>query len=73
MVTKAVGIGEWIVSNDPREAIKTFALGSCVAVVIYDVRLRVGGMIHIALPDASIDPARAAIRQGYFATSVLPS
>lgn len=72
MVTKTVGIGEWIVSNDPQESVKTFALGSCVAVIIYDVRLRIGGMIHIALPDASIDPARAAVQPGYFANSGLP-
>ncbi|HSV56020.1 MAG TPA: chemotaxis protein CheD [Magnetospirillaceae bacterium] len=72
MVTKAVGIGEWIVSNDPREVVKTFALGSCVAVLIYDVRLRIGGMIHIALPDSSIDPGRAAAQPGYFANTGLP-
>ena len=59
MTDLTIGIGEWAVSADASRALKTFALGSCVAVLIYDVKIRVAGMIHIALPDSSIDAARA--------------
>lgn len=67
-----VGIGEWIVSKNPEDVIKTYALGSCVAVMIYDVKLAVGGMIHIALPEASIDIEKSKRQPGYFADTGLP-
>ena len=54
-----VGIGEWIVSNDPADTLKTYALGSCVAVLIYDASQMIAGMIHIALPDSKVDAERA--------------
>ncbi len=72
MAAKTVGIGEWAVSNDPEDEIKTYALGSCVAVIIVDVKLLVVGLIHIALPDSAIDPERARRNPGYFADSGLP-
>ncbi len=72
MLTRTIGIGEWAVSRDAEETLKTFALGSCVAVLVYDVKLRVAGMIHVALPDSSIDAARATVMPGYFADTGLP-
>jgi len=67
-----VGIGEWSVSNDPSDTLKTYALGSCVAVLIYDSRLQIAGMIHIALPDSTVDAERARQLPGYFADTGLP-
>lgn len=67
-----VGIGEWVVSSDPADIIKTYALGSCLAVIIFDSKLGIAGMIHIALPDSSIDAAKAQSRPGYFADTGLP-
>ena len=31
-----VGVGDYKVSNNSEDEIKTFALGSCVAVIVYD-------------------------------------
>jgi chemotaxis protein CheD len=67
-----VGIGEWIVSNDPADTLKTYALGSCVAVLVYDSSLMIAGMIHIALPDSKVDAERARKLPGYFADTGLP-
>ncbi len=67
-----VGIGEWAVSSNPDDIIKTYALGSCIGVMIYDKELRIAGMIHIALPDSSIDADRARTLPGYFADTGLP-
>lgn len=67
-----VGIGEWAVSSDPSDELKTYALGSCVAVIIYDARLSIAGMIHVALPDSKVDPERARTKPGYFADTGLP-
>ncbi len=72
MSTINVGIGEWAVSANPDDVIKTYALGSCIGVMIYDKELRIAGMIHIALPDSSIDADRARNLPGYFADSGLP-
>jgi chemotaxis protein CheD len=72
VINRTIGIGEWAVSSSPNELLKTYALGSCVAVMIYDVKLRLAGMIHIALPDSSIDKDRAIELPGYFADSGLP-
>lgn len=67
-----VGIGEWAVSSVPGEILKTYALGSCVAVCIFDVQKRIAGLIHVALPDSSIDQAKTRATPGYFADSGLP-
>lgn len=67
-----IGIGEWLVSSDASEVLKTYALGSCVAVMIYDSHLAIAGMIHIALPDSGVDPERAKLLPGYFADTGLP-
>jgi chemotaxis protein CheD len=66
-----IGIGEWSVSRNAEDLLKTYALGSCVAVAIYDSTHRVGGMVHVALPDSSIDPERAVAMPGYFADTGL--
>jgi len=68
-----IGIGEWAVSGDSGDTLKTYALGSCVAVLIYDARLRIAGMIHIALPDSSVDAEKARATPGYFADTGLPA
>jgi chemotaxis protein CheD len=72
MSTVNIGIGEWAVSKDPADLLKTYALGSCVAVIIYDKQLKIAGMIHVALPDSSVDAERARKLPGYFADTGLP-
>ncbi len=67
-----VGIGEWAVARNADDVIKTYALGSCIAVIIHDVKTGIVGMIHIALPESSIDPEKARLRPGYFADTGLP-
>jgi len=66
-----VGIGDILVSSGDDE-IKTYALGSCVALVVWDQSLKAGGMIHIALPESQINPDKARDKPGYFADSGLP-
>ncbi|MCX5864804.1 MAG: chemotaxis protein CheD [Deltaproteobacteria bacterium] len=65
--TKIVGVGEFAVSKDPEEVIKTFALGSCVAVIFLHKPTRTVGLIHVALPESSISPEIVRDRPGYFA------
>jgi chemotaxis protein CheD len=67
-----VGIGEFDVSSKSNSVIKTYALGSCVAVIIYDSVKKIGGMIHIALPDSEINKEKADRHPAYFANTGLP-
>lgn len=67
-----IGIGEWAVSRAASDTLKTYALGSCVAVIIYDSIRSIAGMIHIALPDSRVDAERALGMPGYFADTGLP-
>jgi chemotaxis protein CheD len=67
-----VGIGEYAVSDRAGDVIVTHALGSCVAVCVFDPVARVGGLIHILLPESRINRTRAAIQPAAFADSGIP-
>jgi chemotaxis protein CheD len=71
MTRRDVGIGDIVVSSGEEE-IKTYALGSCVALVVWDKAIQAGGMIHIALPEGHINPDKARDKPGYFADTGLP-
>lgn len=68
----SVGIGELAVSNRPNDTIKTYGLGSCIAVVIYDRRLRVGGLLHVVYPESSSNGERAVNQPAYFVDTGVP-
>ena len=67
-----VGIGEFAVSNDRASVILTHALGSCIAVCIWDPAAKVAGLIHVLLPDSKINPARASEQPAAFADTGVP-
>lgn len=64
-----VGIGGWAVSEDPDDLLKTYALGSCLAVLAYDRLRHIGGMIHLALPDSGKVRDQEHYPAAYFADS----
>ena len=66
-----VGIGDFAVGQGVGE-LKTYALGSCVALVVWDQVAKVGGLIHVALPESTINPQKASEKPGYFADTGLP-
>jgi chemotaxis protein CheD len=53
--TIIVGVGACALARRPAK-IKTFGLGSCVGITLYDKRERIGGLVHAMLP--SINHAR---------------
>lgn len=67
-----VGVGDMGVSNNPQITLSTYALGSCVAVVVYDPIARAGGLLHMMLPDSTISPAKAQSQPAMFADTGLP-
>ena len=62
-----VGVGGFEVSNGAGDTLKTYALGSCVALLLYDQKRKLAGMLHVALPDSTINKERADSLPGYFA------
>lgn len=62
-----LGIGGMGVTNKAGGAIKTMALGSCVAVVLLDPTSKTVGMAHVALPDSTLNKEKGSNLPGYFA------
>lgn len=67
-----VGIGELAVSNQPGEVIVTHALGSCIAVCVFDPVAAVAAMLHFLLPDSRINAERARQQPAAFADTGIP-
>lgn len=67
-----VGIGEYAISDRAEDIIRTYALGTCVAVTMYSPARHVMGMAHIALPDSRLDPEHGKTRPAYFADTAVP-
>jgi chemotaxis protein CheD len=67
-----IGIGELAVSNRPGDVIVTHALGSCIAVCVFDPVASVAGMLHFLLPEARINPERARQQPAVFADTGIP-
>jgi chemotaxis protein CheD len=61
-----------IISADPVEVITTYALGSCLGVCVFDPLAKVGGMLHLMLPQGSLSPEKAAQNPLMFADTGIP-
>jgi chemotaxis protein CheD len=61
-----VGVADLAVSNNPNVVLVTYSLGSCIAVSIHDPVVKVGGLVHVMLPDSSLDPTKAAAKPAMF-------
>lgn len=49
--SKIVGIGQMALCRAP-EQLSCLGLGSCVAIVVHDPVMKLGGMVHVLLPQA---------------------
>jgi chemotaxis protein CheD len=70
---KIVRIGEYKVSDNREDTLRTLALGSCVSVVCYDHKKKIGGMIHVVqAKEGSVSTANHPA-PGYFADTGIPA
>ncbi len=67
-----VGVADCQVSNDPKCTLVTYALGSCIAVMIHDPLARVGGLLHFMLPESALDRDKAQEKPFMFADTGIP-
>ncbi len=59
MKSLVVGISDCKVSNDLDSTLITYALGSCIAVALYDPTTKIGGLLHYMLPESALDAQKA--------------
>ena len=50
-----VSIADMKISDNLNDILVTYSLGSCVALAVYDPHTHIGGLIHIMLPESSIE------------------
>jgi chemotaxis protein CheD len=67
-----VGIGGLEVSGDKGAVLITHGLGSCIAIIVFDPKRKVGGMLHFQLPTSTLSPVRAVESPGTFADTGIP-
>ena len=67
-----VGMADCKVASAADAVLVTYALGSCVAVSLYDPVVQVGGMLHFMLPDSNLDPLKAQSNPFMFADTGIP-
>lgn len=65
-----VGIADMNIVKDG-STIRTSGLGSCVGVVLYDEYKKIGGMVHIMLPDATADRSAKVNLAKYANTGII--
>lgn len=68
-----LGIGEIGATGQSQSGVKTFALGSCVAINLFSPANDIVGMAHVALPASHIAPDKAKVLPGYFADTAVPA
>lgn len=67
-----VDISDLKVSDDPEQTIVTYALGSCIAVMVHDPVRVAAGMLHYMLPLSDISKEKAEARPAMFADTGIP-
>lgn len=67
-----VGVAEYAVASRSPITLSTYALGSCVGIVVYDPLVQAGGLLHIMLPDSTLSPDKAAAQPAMFADTGIP-
>ena len=67
-----VGVADMVASNDGNAELVTYSLGSCLGVTVYDPVKKVGGLLHLMLPDSRIDPKKAVAAPFMFVDTGVP-
>jgi len=68
-----VGIAEMAVSNRQSVTLATYSLGSCLGIAVYDPVVKAGGLLHIMLPDSTLDLVKSARQPGMFVDTGVPA
>jgi chemotaxis protein CheD len=69
---QVVGIADCAVTSNANDTLVTYALGSCIALTVYDPVTRVAGLVHYLLPDIKLDSARGEKNPYLCASTAIP-
>lgn len=67
-----VGMADMKVTDQPDETLITYALGSCLGIIVHDPVARVAGLLHVMLPSSEIDAAKAKTQPAMFVDTGVP-
>ncbi|OPX39574.1 MAG: chemotaxis protein CheD [Desulfobacteraceae bacterium 4484_190.3] len=67
-----IGVADLKISSNIEDMLITYALGSCIAVAVYDPVVKVGGLLHFMLPDSKLDLNKAKAAPAMFADTGIP-
>lgn len=67
-----IGMADVKVSDKPDDTLITYALGSCLGIVVHDPVARVAGLLHVMLPSSLIDEVKARLQPAMFVDSGVP-
>lgn len=70
--TLVVGVADMQVSNDVLAELVTYSLGSCLGITVYDPVEKVGGLLHLMLPNSEINVRKAASHPAMFVDTGVP-
>jgi chemotaxis protein CheD len=67
-----IGMADVKVSANVDDTLITYALGSCLGIVVHDPVARVAGLLHVMLPSSQIDEAKAKAQPAMFVDTGVP-
>ena len=72
MAVQIVSIADMKVSSNSEDRLITYALGSCLGITVHDPIAVVGGLLHVMLPNSSIDRAKSEANPYMFVDTGVP-
>ena len=60
-----IDMADMKVSNNPEDILVTYALGSCIGVALYDPVVKVGGLVHVMLPESNLENGTGGVKNPY--------
>lgn len=61
------------ISGEPGDTVVTHALGSCLGIAVWDPAKRVGGILHVMMPQSNINPEKAKANPYMFVDTGVPA
>jgi chemotaxis protein CheD len=72
MTSIVVGVSDCRFGDREETTLITYALGSCIAVSVYDPVVKIGGLLHYMLPESNLHADKAQKNPFMFADSGIP-
>jgi chemotaxis protein CheD len=67
-----VGVGDCRLAAFPTASLSTYALGSCIALIGYDWKIKTGGLLHVMLPESAIDKTPSSVNPFVYVDTGVP-